>query len=230
MMKASQLRQSILQAAVQGKLVPQNIHDEPASELLKRIRVEKKKLIKEGKIKKEKSLPPITEDEIPYDLPEGWVWCRLSDVGEIVGGATPSSTESTYYTLPGKGIPWITPADMKNVKSNNIYRGNKDITAEGYKVCSTRILPVGSIVFSSRAPIGLIAFAGNELCTNQGFKSVVPYIKEINKWIFYSLKYMTNSIQERATGTTFKEVSGIFMRKELLPLPHLPNNNASLPK
>ena len=80
MMKATQLRQAILQAAVQGKLVPQDSHDEPASVLLERIRAKKSKLIKEGKLKKEKNLSPITEDEIYYDLPEGWMWCRLGDV------------------------------------------------------------------------------------------------------------------------------------------------------
>ena len=78
-MKSAQLRQSILQAAVQGKLVPQNAHDEPASELLKRIQQEKARLVKEGKLKKKKPLSPVTEDEVPYDLPEGWVWCRICD-------------------------------------------------------------------------------------------------------------------------------------------------------
>jgi len=82
-MKAAELRQSILQAAVQGKLVPQDIHDEPASVLLERIRAEKARLVKEGKIKKEKPLLPIVEDEIPYDLPEGWIWCRLGELIQI---------------------------------------------------------------------------------------------------------------------------------------------------
>ena len=79
-MKAADLRKSILQAAVQGKLVPQDKNDEPASELLKRVQAEKVALIKDGKLKKEKPLPPITEDEIPYDLPEGWVWCHFGEV------------------------------------------------------------------------------------------------------------------------------------------------------
>ena len=78
-MKAADLRKAILQAAVQGKLVPQDKNDEPASELLKRIQVEKSMLIKDGKLKKEKPLLPITEDELPYDLPDGWVWCRLGE-------------------------------------------------------------------------------------------------------------------------------------------------------
>jgi type I restriction enzyme S subunit len=220
-MKAAELRKSILQAAVQGKLVPQDMHDEPASVLLERICAEKARLVKEGKIKKENPLPPITEDEIPYDLPEGWVWCRLSDVGEIVGGSTPDTSNASYYTDPGSGIPWITPADMKKAIENIIYRGKKDITVDGYNSCSTRIIPKGSIVFSSRAPIGLIAFAGNDLCTNQGFKSVIPYIMDLKNWIYYSLQNKTEDIINRAPGTTFKEVSGTFMQKEIIPLPPL---------
>jgi len=135
------LPKSILQAAVQDKLVPQNIHVELAEELLKRIQDEKKRLIRDGRVKKEKPLPPISEDEIPYDLPEGWVWCRLSDIGEIVGGATPSSTDPSYYTEPSTGIAWITPADMKNTKNNLIGRGKKDITIAGFDSCSTKLLP-----------------------------------------------------------------------------------------
>ena len=215
------LPKSILQAAVQGKLVPQNPHDEPATELLERIQNEKARLVKEGKIKKGKTLPPITTGEAPYDLPDGWVWCRLSDIGEIVGGATPLTSESANYTNPGNGIAWITPADMKNVDNKYISRGSKDITIEGYNSCSTKLLPAESVIFSSRAPIGLLAFAKNELCTNQGFKSIIPYMLSMNKWIFYSLMNMTESIIGRASGTTFLEVSGEFMRKELIPLPPL---------
>ena len=215
------LPKSILQAAVQGKLVPQDKNDEPASELLKRIQAEKAVLIKEGKLKKEKHLPSITEDEIQYDLPDGWVWCRLSEIGEIVGGATPDSKNGEFYTAPNHGIPWITPADMKYVESGFISHGMKDITQAGYDSCSTRILPVGSIVFSSRAPIGHIAFAKNELCTNQGFKSVIPFSKKTAKWIFYALKSKIADIENRASGTTFKEVSGKFMEQEIIPLPPL---------
>ena len=82
-MKATQLRQTILQSAVQGKLVPQNLHDEPAAALLARIRAEKAKFASEGKFKKEKPLPPLTENEIPYDLPDGWEWCKLGTLGDL---------------------------------------------------------------------------------------------------------------------------------------------------
>lgn len=221
MMKAAQLRQAILQAAVQGKLVPQNPHDEPASVLLERIRAAKSKLIKEGKLKKEKHLLPVSDEETLYNLPQGWELCRLSDVGDIVGGATPDTAQSQFYTMRGNGISWLTPADMKNAKHDIISSGNKDITQAGYDSCSTKLIPSGSIVFSSRAPIGLIAFAGAELCTNQGFKSVVPYDMNMKSWIFYYLNQHTDIIIAKASGTTFKEVSGEFMRKEVIPIPPL---------
>lgn len=216
------LPKAILQTATQGKLVPQNSHDEPASELLKRIQKEKAQLVKECKLKKEKSLPPISEDEIPYDLPEGWEWCRLRDIGQIIGGATPDSHESGYYTKPGQGISWLTPADMTKYTQNNfISHGAKDITQAGYNSCSTTLMPPNSIIFSSRAPIGHIAFSSKAVCTNQGFKSVVPYMAAVAPWIFYALKSKVDDIQSRASGTTFKEVSGKFMESEIIPLPPL---------
>ena len=219
---AEYLPKTILQAATQGKLVLQNSHDEPASELLKRIQQEKAQLVKEGKLKKEKPLSPISEDEIPCDLPEGWVWCRLYDIGQIIAGATPDSHESSYYTKPGQGISWLTPADMTKYTQNNyISHGAKDITQAGYNSCSTTLMPPGSIIFSSRAPIGHIAFSSKEVCTNQGFKSVVPYMAAVAPWIFYALKSKVDDIQSRASGTTFKEVSGKFMESEIIPLPPL---------
>lgn len=219
---AEYLPKSILQSAVQGKLVAQDKNDEPAAELLKRIQKEKAQLVKDGKLKKEKPLPPIAENELPYDLPDGWTWCRLSTIAAIVGGATPQSTNDEFYTAAGSGISWITPADMKNCTVDKmIYHGQKDITEAGYNSCSTILLPKGSVLYSSRAPIGLIAFAGNALCTNQGFKSLIPVMSDMAEWIYIALKDKTDSIIEKATGTTFKEVSGSFMERVVIPLPPL---------
>jgi len=111
-MKAAQLRQSILQAAVQGKLVPQNVHDEPASELLERTRQEKARLVKEGKLRKEKPLPRIAEDEIPYDLPDGWTWCRIGNLCAIRGGKR-IPKGMTFSRTPTEHI-YIRVTDMKN--------------------------------------------------------------------------------------------------------------------
>ncbi len=103
-MTAQDLKNAILQLAVQGKLVPQDPADEPASELLKQIRAEKERLIKEGKIKKEKPLSPISEDEIPFDIPESWEWVRLLEISSISSGGTPSRTNSSFWN---GDIPWV---------------------------------------------------------------------------------------------------------------------------
>jgi type I restriction enzyme S subunit len=109
-MRSAELRKAILQAAVQGKLAFQDPNDEPAAELLKRIRQEKARLAKEGKIRKEKPLPPITKDEIPYDLPDGWVWCRLGDIIlKNIGGGTPSKQNPEYWD---GSIPWVSVKDL----------------------------------------------------------------------------------------------------------------------
>ncbi|SUW04775.1 restriction endonuclease subunit S [Brachyspira pilosicoli] len=237
------IKKSILQYAIEGKLTEQSEKDEPVEELLKRIKEEREKLIKEGKIKKDKTTSEIYKKdgsyyervfegdnivkdvcidyELPFEIPDSWVWVRLGNIGKIVGGSTPKSENPMYYTSSGNGIPWITPADMKNINGIYISHGRRDITEEGYKSCSTFILPKNSIIFSSRAPIGYVAISNNELCTNQGFKSIVPYISDINFSLlyYYFLQYKTKSIESRASGTTFKEVSGSFLEKELFPLP-----------
>ena len=96
-MKAETLKKAILQYAMQGKLVEQDPNDEPAKLLLERIKVEKEQLIKDGKIKKEKPLPPITEDEIPYELPQGWEWVRLGEICSIINGFTPLRTNPEFW-------------------------------------------------------------------------------------------------------------------------------------
>ena len=108
-MTAQDLKNSILQLAVQGKLVPQDPSDEPASELLKRIYAEKATLIKQGTLKKEKQLPPITDDELPFDIPEKWAWVRLNDIASITSGGTPSRAVSSYWN---GDIPWVKISDI----------------------------------------------------------------------------------------------------------------------
>ena len=110
-MKSQDLKKSILQYAMQGKLVAQDPSDEPASELLKRIKAEKEQLIKDGKIKKEKPLPPITQDEIPYDLPQGWEWVRLGELGITTTGTTPSTNRPEFF---GGKYSFVKPADITN--------------------------------------------------------------------------------------------------------------------
>ncbi|PEN21519.1 restriction endonuclease subunit S [Klebsiella grimontii] len=213
------LRELILELAVRGKLVPQDPNDEPASVLLERIAAEKAELVKQGKIKKQKPLPEISEEEKPFELPVGWEWVTLATVGEIVGGGTPKSDNPQYWAK--NGIKWLTPADLYGLKGKYISSGSRDISPEGLSNSSARLMPKGSVLFSSRAPIGYVAIADAELSTNQGFKSCVPYIKESAEYIYYFLMASAKKIDAEASGTTFKEVSGAIVSKILFPLPPL---------
>ena len=211
-------REKVLDLAIRGKLVPQDPTDEPASELLKRIQAEKASLIKSGKLKKEKPLPPISESDIPFPIPPSWSWVRLASLGTVVGGGTPSTILSEYWD---GAIPWLSPCDLSDYDGKYIGHGKRNISQEGLDHSSAALMPVGSILYSSRAPIGYVVIASNEISTNQGFKSLVPAIDGINEFIYYALKALTPDIKNRATGTTFKEISGSEFGKTLFPLPPL---------
>ena len=218
-MLADKLRKSVLQSAIQGKLTEQLATDDNVEDLLQAIKKEKELLIKEKKIKKQKPLPEITEDEIPFAIPENWKWVRLGEIGKIIGGGTPKTTNLEYWQN-GK-IAWITPADMKNIKGKYISCGKKNITLLGLEKSSAQLLPKGSILFSSRAPIGYVAIAREEVSTNQGFKSIVPFSLNLSLYLYYVLLGMVDIIKKLGTGTTFKEVSGSVVEKILVPLPPL---------
>lgn len=148
-----------------------------------------------------------------------WKTVKLGEIGEVVGGATPLTRNPVYYD--GE-ISWITPKDLANYSDRYISRGERNITEEGYKSCSCKMLPKGSVLFSSRAPIGYIAIAENDLCTNQGFKSIIPNADKVdNVFLFYLLKQYKDYIAGLGSGTTFMEVSGSVMKNIELPLPPL---------
>ena len=146
-------------------------------------------------------------------IPKGWRVGCLDEIGEIIGGSTPAKAKQEYYTE--KGIAWLTPKDLSVSKDKFTSKGEIDITELGYKSCSVKLMPRGTVLFSSRAPIGYISIAKNDICTNQGFKSVVPKIAG-TAFIYYYLKYTTKDIENKATGSTFKEASGSLMKS--LPL------------
>jgi type I restriction enzyme S subunit len=150
-------------------------------------------------------------------IPKGWRVGTLSDLGEVVGGATPSKSKEEYYTL--RGIPWLTPKDLSINKNKYISRGQIDITEEGFKSSSTRLVPKGTILFSSRAPIGYIAISKNEMTTNQGFKSLIPYEHIGSEFLYYVMKFNTETIENRASGSTFKEISGSEMKRVPVIIP-----------
>ena len=160
--------------------------------------------------------PTCIEDDIPFKIPDSWEWVRLNSLGEIIGGGTPSTSIPAYWD---GGIPWITPADMRNNRGKYISRGSKDISELGVAKSSTRVLPAGSVVFSSRAPIGYVAITENELYTNQGFKSVSFFTEGHQDFIYHALIGLTEDIKQRASGTTFAEISGSEFGKTLIPLP-----------
>ena len=146
-----------------------------------------------------------------------WVERKISDIGTVVGGATPSTKKPENYEN-GK-IAWITPKDLSTFSGRYIERGERNITEIGLKSCSTQLLPPNTILFSSRAPIGYVAIAANEVCTNQGFKSVIPNENTDPLFLFYLLKYNKDKIEGMGSGTTFKEVSGNTMKNIVVNVP-----------
>lgn len=148
-----------------------------------------------------------------------WKLVKIGDIGEVVGGGTPSTKCSDYY---GGDIPWITPKDLSNFRNRYISRGERMISKLGLENSSARILPPFSVLFTSRAPIGYIAIAKNELCTNQGFKSIIPDPKKCNAlFLYYLLKYKKNDIELIANGSTFQEVSGTALKNFEVSIPPL---------
>lgn len=149
-------------------------------------------------------------------IPEGWKVGRLDEIADVVGGSTPSKAKPEYYTQ--KGIAWLTPKDLSNHPAVYTSRGEIDITKEGYNSTSTKLMPKGTILFTSRAPIGYISIAQNDICTNQGFKSLVPK-KAGTCFLYCFLKYVTPEIENKSTGSTFKEASGSLMKSLKVIMP-----------
>lgn len=146
-----------------------------------------------------------------------WKECTIADLGEVVGGATPSTRKPENYE--NGDLAWITPKDLSTFNGRFIFRGERNITEIGLKSCSTRLLPPNTVLFSSRAPIGYVAIAAKEMCTNQGFKSVIPNADTDYMFLYYLLKYNRDSIENMGSGTTFKEVSGNTMKSIKVRVP-----------
>ena len=153
----------------------------------------------------------FVDDIDKENLPEGWRMGTIGDLGEIVGGATPSTNNPDYWS--DNGIIWLSPADLSKQATKFISKGAKDITELGYNSCSTKMLPKGSVLFSSRAPIGLMAITTQELCTNQGFKSIIPKEDVGLEYVYYYILSIKDKIAEENTGSTFDEVSGQTMKE-----------------
>ena len=219
-------RGSVLQAAFSGELTKawrHKNHPESAEKLINRI-VKERNFRWEAKLRKKKvkitneeytGIKIIKESDFPL-LPGGWVMTEVGIIGEVIGGGTPPTKDSTNFD--GE-IPWITPADLSNYSSKFISKGRRNLSPEGLKSSSATLMPKGSILFSSRAPIGYVAIAENQLCTNQGFKSIVPETGIVSEYIYYFLKNSKNLAEQKASGTTFLEISKSSFSKLQIPLP-----------
>ncbi len=152
------------------------------------------------------------------ELPDGWRWVKLGDVCEIVNGSTPKSSVEEYW---GGNVCWITPTDLGSLDGAAIERCARPITQSGYDSCSTTIVPIGSVVMSSRAPIGHLGIARTELCTNQGCKSFVPRENIATEFLYYSLKNSLGEIRALGSGATFTEVSKSKLEQFAVLLPPL---------
>ncbi|EFH4912361.1 restriction endonuclease subunit S [Escherichia coli] len=141
---------------------------------------------------------------------------KLKDCCEVVGGATPKRNVASYWD---GDIPWITPKDVSNLSEPYIYEAPEYISKAGYKAAATYMLPVGTVLLTSRAPIGNVAIAGIELCTNQGFKSLIPGKNIYNKYLYHCIKKFVPQLELLGNGATFKEVSKKVVENFEIPLP-----------
>lgn len=158
------------------------------------------------------------DEEIPFNIPISWTFVRLKHISTIIGGGTPKTNVSEYWN---GDIPWLTPADFSGYEDMYISGGERYITSKGLNSSPAQLLPINTILYSSRAPIGYVAIAKNIVSTNQGFKSIVPFNTDMSIYLYYCLKTRTDNIVMRATGTTFKEISGSEMGETVIPLPPL---------
>ena len=234
-MNGKQLKNSILQWAIQGRLVPQDPNDEPASVLLERIRAEKARLVKEGKIKKDKNESIIfrgddnshyekflatgevkcIDDEIPFEIPRGWEWCRLGAIGSWGSGATPSKGHPEFY---GGSIPWLTTGELNE---SYVFDTKVKVTEKALACCSLRKCATGDVLIAMYgATIGKVAIAGCELTTNQACCACTPYYN-YNKYLFYFLMSNKLNFIKMGEGGAQPNISKEKIVATLCPLPPL---------
>lgn len=160
----------------------------------------------------------MKRNKITYKLPSGWLWTTIGEIGIIASGGTPSTRSTEYW---GDDIAWITPADLSNYKKKHISKGTRNITQAGLDYSSAKLLPKDSILFSSRAPIGYVAIAKNDLATNQGFKNLISTKSLYSDYVYYYFKTIKPLAEEMASGTTFLELSAAKFSQIPFPLPPL---------
>ena len=160
----------------------------------------------------------MKEDKTNYNLPDKWIWTTVGEIGVVISGGTPSTQNPEFW---GGDIDWITPADLSNYNNKYISKGARCITKTGLFYSSAKLLPKGSILFSSRAPIGYVAIANNDLTTNQGFKNLIPAKSLFSDYVYYYFKTIKPLAEKMASGTTFLELSATKFSQIPFPLPPL---------
>ena len=226
-MNTKALRQKILDLAIHGKLVPQNPKDESATVLLEKIRAEKAEKIKQGELKADKKdsfifvgsdkrhyeqfadgMVKDIEDEIPFDVPEGWAWCRIKEVCTIVMGSSPD----------GKSVSEST--NGKEFHQGKIYFTDKYLNeSNSFTSEVTKIAPINSLLLCVRAPVGIVNITQREICIGRGLCCLFPnYEIDIDFW-FYWMQFFKNDFETKATGTTFKAISVDTVKSQLIPIP-----------
>ena len=211
------LKKSILQEAISGRLVPQDPNDEPASVLLDKIRAEKAKLVKEGKLKKSalKELP-FEEDEKPFNIPDSWEWCKLGWIGDWGAGATPAKGNPEFYD--NGTIPWLRTGELNN---GFIYDSEIKVTPKALEKCSLRMCEIGDVLIAMYgATIGKVAIAGIKLTTNQACCACTPYCL-YNKYLMYFLMASKKTFTEMGEGGAQPNISREKIIAFPFPLPPL---------
>lgn len=213
-MTPEQLKASILQYAIQGKLVEQRPEEGTGEELYQQMQTDKQTLIREKKIKKEKPLPDIIDDEIPFDVPESWKWVKVGNVGSWSSGATPSRTNPAYY---GSSIPWLKTGDLNDGFIQEVPEYITDLALEK---TSLRLNPIGSVLMAMYgATIGKLGILEIPVTTNQACCACIPYAGMNNKYLFYYLMAMRQSYIGMAEGGAQPNISKEKIVNSLIPLP-----------
>jgi type I restriction enzyme S subunit len=151
-------------------------------------------------------------------LPEGWEWRTMGDIADVVSGGTPKTSDASNFD--NGNVPWLTPADLSGYTGKFVAHGARLLTEKGLQSCSAKLIPKGSVLFTSRAPIGYVAIASNPIATNQGFKNFVLRGDVLPEYVYWWLKGAKQLAESLASGTTFLEISGSNAKK--LPIPIAP--------
>ncbi len=229
------IKKSILQYAIQGKLVTQNATDEPASVLLDRIKAEKTKYLKEGKLKKKDLVDTVIlkgddnkyyektgnskvciDEEVPFEIPESWIWARLGDIAAISAGGTPDRTNNRYWN--NGDIPWLKISDVTS-STKYVTRATEFITQEGLENSSAKIYKKGTILYTIFATVGEVAILDFDSTCNQAIAGIDLYDKELTSWVYYFLANLKDYIISISKGCAQLNINQKILKSVLIPIP-----------